>query len=87
MDFQTAFNILLGIISGLCGWMLNALYQSMRDLSNADNALATKVQAIEVLVAGQYIKRSEFEAKVDALFAKLDSIEDKLDAKISRHIQ
>lgn len=84
VDFQTAFNILLGAFSALAGWLLNNLYQSMRDLTRADSDLATKVQAIEVLVAGQYIKRSEFEAKIDALFKKLDGIEDKIDSKISR---
>jgi hypothetical protein len=55
----------------------------MRDLAHADSILADKVQAIEVLVAGKYIQRTEFEAKIEALFAKLDSIEDKIDRKIS----
>lgn len=83
IDFQTAFNVALGIISGLAGWMLNNLHQSMRDLSKADSELAAKVSSIEVLVAGQYVKRTEFEAKLDAMFTKLDSIEEKIDRKLS----
>lgn len=83
MDFQTGFNILLGAVSALGGWLLNNLYQSLRDLARVDSDLADKVQKIEVLVAGTYVKRSEFEAKIDALFDKLDSIEDKIDRKIS----
>ena len=83
VDFQTAFNILLGAFSALAGWLLNNLYQSMRDLMKADELLTDKVQAIEVLVAGQYIKRSEFESKMDAIFHKLDTIEEKIDRKFS----
>lgn len=82
VDFQTAFNILLGAFSGLAGWLMNNLYQSMRDLTIADSDLAGKVQAIEVLVAGKYIQRAEFDAKIDAMFAKLDTIETKIDRKL-----
>lgn len=85
VDFQTAFNILLGAFSGLAGWLLNNLFQSMRDLTQADAELATKVQAIEVLVAGKYIQRSEFDAKIDALFVKLDTIEDKIERKFEAY--
>lgn len=83
VDFQLAFNILLGAFSGLAGWLLNNLYQSMRDLTKADADLSTKVQAIEVLVAGNYIKRVEFDTKIDALFRKLDDIDEKLDRRTS----
>lgn len=83
VDFQVAFNIALGAFSGLAGWLLNNLYQSMRDLTKADADLSTKVQAIEVLVAGNYIKRVEFDTKIDALFRKLDDIDEKLDRRTS----
>ena len=43
---------------------------------------------IDLLVAGQYVKRDYFEAKLDgftkAIFTKLDRIEDKLDAKADK---
>lgn len=82
VDFQTAFNVILGAFSALCGWLLNTLYQSMRDLTKADAELASKVNQIEVLVAGTYVKRAEFENKVDAMFHKLDAIEEKLDRRL-----
>lgn len=87
VDFQIAFNILLGAFSGLAGWLLNNLYQSMRDLTKADADLSTKVQAIEVLVAGNYIKRVEFDQKIDALFRKLDDIDEKLDRRTAGRVQ
>lgn len=81
VDFQTAFNVILGAFSALVGWLLNTLYQSMRDLTKADAELTSKVNQIEVLVAGTYVKRAEFDSKVDAMFHKLDAIENKLDRK------
>lgn len=84
MDFQLAFNIAFGAFSGLAGWLLNTLYNSMRDLSKADKELTDKVQAIEVLVAGHYPTRTEFDTKIDAVFRKLDSIENKIDRKADR---
>lgn len=84
MDFQTGFNIVLGAFGTLVGWVLNTLYNSMKDLTKADQVLADKVQTIEVLVAGHYLPRQEFDGKMDALFKKLDKIEDKLDAKLDK---
>ena len=85
MDFQTAFNIILGAFGALVGWLLNTLYISMKDFTKADQILADKVQTIEVLVAGHYIPRPEFENKMDALFNKLDKIEDKIDVRFQRN--
>lgn len=78
-DFQTAFNTVLGALGALVGWMLNTLYNSMKDLTKADQVLSDKVQSIEVLVAGNYVKKTELENLLHKLDTKLDRIEDKLD--------
>lgn len=85
IDFQFAFNVLLGAFSMLAGWLLSNLTQSMRDLTRADESLTAKVQSIELLVAGNYIKRSEFDAKIDAVFHKLDRIEEKISWRVEGH--
>lgn len=84
MEAQVGINIALGLISFLGGWVVKNLQDSMRNLQAADERLAAKVQSIEVLVAGTYIKRDEFEKTLSALFAKLDKIDAKLDAKANR---
>ena len=84
MDGQTAFNLAIGLISFLGGWVVKNLQESMKALQETDEKLAAKVQAIEVLVAGQYIKREDFDKTVTALFAKLVKIEGKLDMKANR---
>jgi len=84
MDMQTAFNIALGAVAFLCGWVLNNLKESIRGLQTSDSDLATKVQAIELLVAGSYVKRDDLDKLTTALFAKLDKIESKLDGKADK---
>jgi len=81
---QTIINWLLGGFGALIGFLLNAVWQAVKDLQAADKALAAKVSEIEVLVAGDYIKKDDFQTSIDALFKKLDKIEDKLDRKVDK---
>jgi hypothetical protein len=83
-DFQTLFNVSVGAVGILAGFILNVLWQALKDLQQVDSQLASKVSSIEILVAGQYIKRDLFDAKVDALFTKLDQMESKFDLKLDR---
>jgi len=50
------------------------VWQAVKDLQKADKSLAEKVGAIEVLVAGNYVKKEELAESIKALFAKLDKI-------------
>lgn len=84
MDFQVGFNIAIGALGVLGGWVLNNLNASLKALSEADTLLTSKVQAIEVLVAGTYVKRDELDKLGSAIFAKLDRIESKLDGKADK---
>lgn len=84
MDTQVAINILIGIVGILGGWWMKVMWQSLRDLQQADATLTTKVAEIEVLVVGTYVKRDELERMLTALFAKLDKIYDKLDGKMDK---
>lgn len=84
MDTQTAFNILLSLVSFLGAWVLYSVRASIGSLQARDGELTEKVQQIEVLVAGQYVKRDDMEKMANALFAKLDKIEYKLDNKADK---
>ena len=68
----------------MIGFLLNAVWQSVKDLQASDKALVEKVGNIEVLVAGDYLRRDDFKHTVEALFKKLDKIEDKLDKKVDK---
>ncbi len=81
---QTVFNIAIAISGGLGGWWLKTMWNSLRDLQKADQKLAEKVAAIEILVAGQYVRKDDLDRLSDAIFKKLDKIEDKLDGKADK---
>jgi hypothetical protein len=84
MDPQALINALFGLIGILGGWTLNRVWTAVDHLQKQDQMLADKVQAIEVLVAGTYVKHSDLNKLSDALFARLDRIEMKLDGKADK---
>lgn len=81
---QEFYNWALTGLSGLLGFLLHAVWQATKDLQRADAELAKRVGEIEVLVAGNYVTRQEFDRVIDKLFNKLDNIEMKLDKKADK---
>jgi hypothetical protein len=84
VDIQIAFNIAVALVAFLGGWVLNSLKDSISQLKKTDGELADKVQHIEVLVAGSYVKRDDLDKLANALFTKLDRIELKVDGKADK---
>jgi hypothetical protein len=84
VDLQVLFNIAVGAVGALGGFLLHTVWDELKMLKQQDTKLAEKVAAIEVLVAGQYVTRDEFSTHINALFKKLDTIADKLDRKADK---
>ena len=84
MDAQTMLNWAFGLTAFFGGIWVRGIADSLKELKSVDNDLATKVQGIELLVAGQYVKRDELAALGNAIFVKLDKIEAKLDHKADK---
>jgi len=78
------FNIAVSVVGFLGGWWLKVLWDAVKDLQAADKILAEKVGSIEVMVAGSYMSKHDFDKITAAIFAKLDKIEDKLDRKVDK---
>ena len=66
------------------GFLLTVIWEAVKDLQAADKALTTKVSDIEVLVAGTYVKKDEFNIMANTIFSKLDRIMDKIDGKADK---
>jgi len=81
---QAVLNWAFGLLNILFGVVLKALWDSYKELKRTDKELADKVSAIEVLVAGQYVKREDFQSVTSEIFRKLDKILDKLDQKVDK---
>lgn len=84
MDQQQLFNVLFALVGVLGGWWMNAMWEAIKNLEQADKALNASVGDLEVLVAGQYVKQDSFDKLSQAIFNKLDRIEDKLDGKADK---
>jgi len=63
---------------------MKTMWESLNELRAADSTLADKVQRVEVLVAGNYVTKSDMNILTDALFKKLDRIESKVDGKADK---
>jgi hypothetical protein len=83
-EYQVFFDVAVGIIGVLGGWVLNTVWGAVKDLQEADKDLAEKVGEIEVLVAGRYVTRDEFNLTLGQVFAKLDTIRDLVSQKADR---
>lgn len=81
---QEIFNIAVGIAGALGGWWLKVMWETLKDLQTADRQLVDKVSKIEILVAGNYVKKEDFDRVIERLFDKLDHIEIKIDQKADR---
>lgn len=77
-------NTLFGVIAVLFGWLARIMWESIKDLQKSGSDTAEKVQKIEVLVAGDYVKRADMDKHIDAIFVKLDKISDKIDGKVDK---
>ena len=78
---QTVINFVIAAAGALGGFVLNQLWAAVKDLQTADKSLTDKLNAVEVLVAGNYVSRADFKQAIDALFAKLDRMEDLIHKK------
>ena len=84
VEFQDLFNTAMGALLVLGGWFMRIMWDSLQALQAQDRELAEKVGKIEVLVAGEYVKKDDFDRVIERLFDKLDHIELKIDQKADK---
>lgn len=83
-ETQIFFDVAVAVIGALGGWILNTVWTAVKELQKADKELAEKVGEIEVLVAGRYVTRDEFNTTLSQVFTKLDNIRDLIAMKADR---
>jgi hypothetical protein len=82
--FQWILNAAFMIIGVLGGWVLKFFHERISTIEKNEESLFNKLHMVELLVAGQYVKREDLDKLSQALFAKLDKIELKLDSKVDK---
>lgn len=81
---QSLINWIIASAGTLIGFILKSIWDAVKDLQSSDKELADKVSRIEVLVAGEYVKKEEFNSIMLRVFEKLDHIEAKIDGKADK---
>jgi hypothetical protein len=84
MDWQWIANGAFTIAGVLLAMLMNSMKQSVENLERQDSELIEKMQAIQLIVVENYVKRDDLDKLTSALFAKLDKIENKLDKKVDK---
>ena len=75
MDWQSAFNIAAGLIGGIMGWLLKTLWSAVERLRRDLNAL-------EVSISSNYLKRDDFKEAMERLEHKIDRLSERLFDKL-----
>lgn len=81
---QNLFNILVTAAGLLVGWFLKVVDDNLKEAREQNKAMAKKLSEMEVLVAGEYVRKDDLDRHIDAIFKKLDRIEAKIDLKADK---
>jgi len=84
MSAQEVVNVLMGLVSFFGGWMLKEIWGNLKALQEVDHGLSGQLNRIEVMIAGDYVKKDEMEKSLNMILSKLDRIEEKLDKKVDK---
>jgi hypothetical protein len=84
MDWQWLANGLFVVVGALLGIVSANIRRDMEKQDALIESITTKVQGIELLVAGNYVQKTDLEKITNALFNKLDIISEKLDRKADK---
>jgi len=75
VDWQSAFNIAAGMVGGIMGWLLKTLWSAVERLRRDLNAL-------EVSISSNYLKRDDFKEAMERLEHKIDRLSERLFDKL-----
>lgn len=81
---QTLINFIIAGIGAAVAFILKVIWEGLRELQQADLHITARLNEVQLLVAGQYVRKDELKDMVTALFAKLDKIEAKVDRKVDK---
>lgn len=76
MNQQDLFNIITGVCGMLGGWWLHTIWGEVKALREQDQNIQSRIGAVEVLVAGQYVRRDDLDKLSNMIFEYLRRIED-----------
>ena len=77
MTDQGIINIIIGIVLSVLGWFARQLWDAVQTLKN-------DMKELEVELPTHYLRKDEFESRLDKIESMLERIFDKLDHKVDK---
>lgn len=84
LDAQTIFNAAVSIGCMLGGWVLKSIRESLNQLSNDQKAINSKMSHMEVLIAGDYVRRDAMDSSIGKLESKIDRLANTVETGFER---
>lgn len=84
MTKQQFFNICLTLIGFLLAWSVTNIFASIAEANRKIEVTQNNLNQVSVLVAGDYVKKSDLKESMKDVADKLQRIEDKLDKKADK---
>lgn len=84
MDIQTLLNFAFSGLLALAGLVYKDLIKKLESHEDNIGRLEDRIHELDKVVAGDYVKRSEFDKNIEKLFKKLDDISLQLNKKVDR---
>lgn len=84
MDLQTLINLAFTGLLGLAGLIYKGFIKRQEEQEEMLEKLHDRIHELDKLVAGDYVKRIEFDKNIEKLFLKLDDIIKQLNRKVDR---
>ena len=73
-SLQLILDVLLGLVGFFGSFILLAVWRRLGYLESTDEHIKTEVTALRILVAGEYVKKSDIEPKLDGIWNELREI-------------
>ena len=77
MNDQTIINLVIGVVLSVLGWFARQLWDAVQTLKN-------DMKELEVELPTHYLRKDEFESRLDKIETMLERIFDKLDNKVDK---
>jgi hypothetical protein len=81
---QSVVNWTIGVVGSVSGVLAKVLWGNIEALQKRDDELSYQIAKVELLVAGNYVNKDDFEKAMDKVIMKLDKIDDKIDRKADK---
>jgi HAMP domain-containing protein len=73
---QLIVDIVLGVAGALCLFILTAVWNRLGKLETTDATISAKMAELHILVAGEYIKRSEVADSLEKIYQEIKGLRD-----------